>query len=88
MGLMIIYHKTKYMELSNSPTKEKYIIINSYNIKIMEFKYLGFLISNNNSIIVDMYHRILVGTCYYGLRNLLQSILLNKVTKSKSIKLS
>jgi hypothetical protein len=27
----------------------------------MEFKYLGFLISNTNSLTVDMYHRILVG---------------------------
>jgi hypothetical protein len=27
----------------------------------MEFKYLGFLISNNISITVDMYHKILVG---------------------------
>jgi hypothetical protein len=27
----------------------------------MEFKYLGILISNNNSITVDMYKRILVG---------------------------
>jgi hypothetical protein len=33
MGLMIICDKTKYIELSNSLTKENYIIINSYNIK-------------------------------------------------------
>jgi hypothetical protein len=62
MGLMINY-KTKYMELSNSPTRENYIIINNHNMeKIMEFKYLGSLISNNNnSITVEIKHRILLG---------------------------
>jgi hypothetical protein len=33
MGLMIIYDKTKYMELPNCPTRENYITINNYNIK-------------------------------------------------------
>jgi hypothetical protein len=52
MGLMVNYDKTKYMELSNSPTREKYIVINNHNIeKMMEFKYLGSLISNNNNSI-------------------------------------
>jgi hypothetical protein len=32
MGLMINYDKTKYMELSNSPTRENYIIINNHGI--------------------------------------------------------
>jgi hypothetical protein len=32
MGLMINYDKTRYMELSNSPTGENYIIINNHNI--------------------------------------------------------
>jgi hypothetical protein len=36
MGLMMNYDKTKYMELSNSPTRENCIIINNHNIeKIM-----------------------------------------------------
>jgi hypothetical protein len=54
----------------------------------MEFKYLGSLIINsNNSIIVEINHRILLGNrCYYGLRNLLQSRLLNKGTKCKIYK--
>jgi hypothetical protein len=75
MGQMINCDKTKYMDLSNSPIKENYIIINNHNIeKIMEFKYLRSLISNNNnSITVEINHRILLGKkCYYGLRNLLQ----------------
>jgi hypothetical protein len=41
MGLMINYDGTKYMELSNSPTRENCIIINNHNIEnIMEFKYI------------------------------------------------
>jgi hypothetical protein len=54
----------------------------------MEFKYLGSLISNNNnSITAEINHRILLGNrCYYGLRNLLQSRLLNKGTKCKIYK--
>jgi hypothetical protein len=52
------------MELANRPIREKYVIINNHNIeKIMKFKYLGSLISyNNNSIIVEINHRILLGT--------------------------
>jgi sorting nexin-29 len=39
MGLMINYDKIKYMELSNSSTRENYIILNNHNIEnIMEFK--------------------------------------------------
>jgi hypothetical protein len=88
MGLMINYNKTGYMELSNSPTGENYIIINNHNIeKIMEFKYLGSLIStNNNSITVES-----IIECYWRTDatmgyNLLQSRLLNKDTKCKIYK--
>jgi hypothetical protein len=88
MGLMINYDGTKHMELSNSPTRENCIIINNHNIEnIMEFKYLGSLINNNNSIKAEINHKILLGNrYYYGLRNLLQSRLLNKGTKCKIYK--
>jgi hypothetical protein len=61
---MILLLKIRYMELANTPTREKYIIISNHNIeKIMKFKYLGSLISyNNNSITVEINHRILLGT--------------------------
>jgi hypothetical protein len=54
----------------------------------MECKYLGSLISNNNnSITVEINHRILLGNrYYYGLKNLLQSRLLNKDAKYKIYK--
>jgi hypothetical protein len=85
---MINYDKTKYVELSNRPNRENYTIINNHNIKkIMKFKYLGFLISNNNnnSITVEISHRILLGNrCYYGLR-ILPLRLLNKGTKYKNL---
>jgi hypothetical protein len=63
------------------------VVINNHNIeKIMEFKYLGSQISNNNSCItVEINHRILLGNrCCYGLRNLLQSRL-NKGTKCNTL---
>jgi hypothetical protein len=69
MELMINYDKTEYMELSNSPTRENCIIINNLNIeKIIEFNYLGSLISNNNkSTTAEIKFRILLGDrCYYG----------------------
>jgi hypothetical protein len=51
----------------------------------MEFKYLGSVISNiNNSITAEINHRILLGYC--GVRNLLQSRVLNKGTKCKTYK--
>jgi hypothetical protein len=88
MELMINYDKTKYMELSDSSTRENYIIINNHNVeKIMGVKYLASLISNNNSITVEINHRILLGNSYYyGLRNPLQSRLSNKGTKCKIYK--
>jgi hypothetical protein len=90
MGIMINYDKKKSVELSNSSTREKFIIINNNNIeKLEKFKYLGSRISNNtNSITVEINHRILLGKrCYYGPRNILQSRLLNESTKCKYIKL-
>jgi hypothetical protein len=77
------------MELSSSTARENHIIMNNHNIeKIVEFKYLGFLISNNNnSITVEINHGILLGIrCYHGLRNLLQSRLLNEGTKCEIYK--
>jgi hypothetical protein len=85
---MINYDKTKYVELSNSPIRENCIVTNNHNMeKVMEFKYLGSLINNNNnSITVEVNSRILLGNrCSYELRNLLQSRLLNKGTKCKNL---
>jgi hypothetical protein len=53
----------------------------------MQLKYVGSLISYNNSITVKINHKILLGNrCYYGLRKLLQSRLLYKGTKCKICK--
>jgi hypothetical protein len=61
--MVINYDKTMYMELPVSPTRENYIIINNHNIENHEFKYLWFLISNNNSrVTVEINHRILLGS--------------------------
>jgi hypothetical protein len=52
----------------------------------MEFKYLGFLISNNNSITVDMYHRILVGNMSLWAKKSLTISLIKEITKCKICK--
>jgi sorting nexin-29 len=75
MGL-INYDKTKYMETTCKPNKEKYIRINNSDIeRINQFKYLGSIVTNNNNnnnITSEISHRINMGnTCYYGLRNIL-----------------
>jgi sorting nexin-29 len=81
------YDKTKYMETTCKPTKEKYIRINNRDIeRVNQFKYLGSIITNNN-IMLEISHRINMGNkCYYGLRNILRSKLLKKDTKCKIYK--
>jgi hypothetical protein len=88
MGLKINYDKTKYMETTCKPNKEKYIRINNSDIeRINKFKYLGSIITNNNNISSEISHRINTGnTGYYGLRNILRSRLLKKDTKCKIYK--
>jgi hypothetical protein len=86
---MINYDKTKYVETTCKPNKEKYIRINNSNTeRVNQFKYLGSVITNNNNNISSgISHRINVGnTSYYGLRNILRSRLLNKDTKCKIYK--
>jgi hypothetical protein len=67
MGLMINYDKTKYMETTCKPTKEKYIRINNRDIeRVNQFKYLGSIITINN-ITSKISHRINMGNkCYDG----------------------
>jgi hypothetical protein len=48
MGLMINYDKTKYMDTTCKPNKEKYIRINNSDIeRVNQFKYLAYIITNN-----------------------------------------
>jgi sorting nexin-29 len=88
IGLMINYDKTKYMETTCKPNKEKYIRINNRDIeRVNQFKYLGSIITNNNNISSEINRRIDMGnTCYYGLRNILRSRLLKEDTKCKIYK--
>jgi len=58
MGLMINYDKTKYIGIGK-PTQEKYIRISNRDIgKGNQFKHLGYIITNNNTITSQINHRI------------------------------
>jgi hypothetical protein len=85
VGLMIDYDKTKYMETTCKPNKEKYIRTNNSDIeRVNQFKYLGSIITNDNNISSEISHRINMGNkCYYELRNVLRSRLLKEDTKCK-----
>jgi hypothetical protein len=61
IGLMINYDKTKYMETTYMPIKEKHTRINNRDIqKVNQTKYLGSIIANNN-IMAEISHRINIG---------------------------
>jgi hypothetical protein len=85
---MINYDKTKHMETTCKPIKEKYVRINNRDTEtVNQFKYLGSIITNNNDITLEISHRINRGNkCYYGLRNIFKSRLLKKDTKFKIYK--
>jgi hypothetical protein len=52
MGLNINEEKTKYMEITAEPTKNKYLNVGNYIFeKVPEFKYLGTVISYDNKIV-------------------------------------
>jgi hypothetical protein len=84
MGLMVNYDKTKYLETSSKPIKEKYIRINNTDIQqVNQAKYLGSTITDNNNITMEISHRINMGNI---LRNVLRSSLLKKDAKCKIYK--
>jgi glutamyl-tRNA reductase len=59
IGLAINQEKTKFMEVSNSKTKQKYITIYKKNIeKVNEFLYLGSIVTCDKNINVEINHTI------------------------------
>jgi sorting nexin-29 len=70
MGLNINEEKTKYMEITAKPTKNKYLNVGNYRFeKVIEFKYLGTMISYDNNLDTEIYHRLLLANrCYHGLK--------------------
>jgi sorting nexin-29 len=70
MGLNINEEKTKYMEITTKPTKNKYLNVGNYRFeKVTEFKYLGTIIFYDNNLDIEIHHRLLLANrCYHGLK--------------------
>jgi sorting nexin-29 len=85
IGLEVNAEKTKYMVMSRNQN-----VGHSHNIKIdsksfesvEEFKYLGAILTNRNSIHEEIKSRLKLGNaCCHSVQNLLSSRLLSKNTK-------
>jgi hypothetical protein len=88
MGLNKNEEKTKYMEITAKPTKNKYLNVGNYRfVKVTEFKYLGTMISYDNSLDIEIHHRLLLANrCYHGLKKQIKSYYISMKTKCKLYK--
>jgi len=86
-GLEVNAHKSKYMTVSrdqNAGRIHSMKIENSSIEKVEEFKYLGTMLTNQNSIQEEIKGRLKSGNAfYYSVQNLLSSRLLSKNLKIK-----
>ena len=83
IGLAVNTGKTKYMEIGRhrGMVANAHIRIgsNSYE-KVKSFKYLGPLVTNQNSIEEDIKCRLKAGnSCYYSVQTLLYSQILRRI---------
>ena len=81
IGLAVNVGKTEYMEIG----RHRGIIANAHSYeKVETFKYLGSLLTNQNSIQEEIKCRLNAGnSCYYSVQTLLSSRLLSKNLKIK-----
>ena len=87
IGLEVSTDKTKYMVMSRDQKAGRIhsVRIDNSTFKRVEgFKYLGTILTNQNSIAEEMKSRLRSGNaCYYSVQNLLSSRLLSKNLKIK-----
>ena len=87
IGLEVNAHKTKYMTVSqdqNAGQIHSMKTDNSSIERVEEFKYLGTILTNQNSIQEEIRSRLNLGNaCCYSVQNLLSSRLLSKNLKIK-----
>jgi hypothetical protein len=63
IDIMVIESKTKYMEITCKQNNMQYLIVNNYKFeKVNEFKYLGTVITENNSLTQEINRRLLLAT--------------------------
>jgi len=86
-GLEVSADKTKYMVMSrdqNAGQIHSVRIDNSTFERVEEFKYLGTILTNQNSIAEEIKSRLKLGNaCYHSVQNILSSRLLSKYLKIK-----
>jgi hypothetical protein len=89
-GLEVNAEKTKYMIISrhqNSGKNQNVRIANESFEKVVEFKYLGTTLTNQNDFHDGIKTRLNSGNaCYYSVQNLLSSCLTSKNLKIKIYK--
>ena len=91
IGLKVNADKTKYMVMSwdrNAGRGHCVKIDNSSIERVEEFKYLGTILTDQNSIQEVINSRLKLGNaCYYSVQNLLSSRLLSRNIKLRYIEL-
>jgi hypothetical protein len=87
-GLIINEEKTKYLKCSKKETRTDNLNIdNTYLEHVKQFKYLGSIINNDNSIKEEIKERIALGNkAYFANQKFLKSKLLTKWSKLKLYK--
>ena len=82
IGLEVNAHKTKYKTVPRDQNARRIHSMKIDNIsteRVEEFKYLGTILRNQNSIQEEIKSRLKLGNaCYYSVQNLLSSRLLSK----------
>ena len=91
IGLEVNADKTKYMVMSqdrNAGRGHSVKIDNSPIKRVEEFRYLGMMLTDKNSVQEEIKSRLKLGNaCYHSVQNLLSSRLLSKNLKIKYIEL-
>nr|XP_042909974.1 uncharacterized protein LOC122271741 [Parasteatoda tepidariorum] len=83
IGLTINEDKTKFMESPATTVNHDPLFINDYTFeKVNEFKYLGTMINDQNSIKTEVDNRIkMANKCFFGLSKQLTSCLISRKIK-------
>jgi hypothetical protein len=87
-GLIINEEKTKYLKCSKKETRTDNLNINNrYLEQVKQFKYLGSIINNDNTIEEEVKERIALGNkAYFANQKFLKSKLFIKLSKLKLYK--
>jgi hypothetical protein len=75
IGLTINESKTKYMEVTNTPTNITHLEVNRHMLKkVKQFKYLGTPITCDNKKNIEINHRVIRANRSYWIKNTIKII--------------